>query len=762
MPAIPPPPGASAYAMPVAIVAALIAYGSLYPFVFAPPDSWPAAWASLVAGPRWWTSLSDVAGNTLLFVPLGLVYSARLPARQRGPLRLAVFALLAIAFALLLQIAQIAVPARTAALSDVAWNAVGLLLGIVLAPLLDPLRAHSRDRSLQPALTHLLVLLWLVGELAPLVPAFDWQGVKDALRALRNMEAIEWSVALASAARTFALGTVLTAIAGPRRSLLLLVGVVAAAALAKPLVVGQSLTIDDLAGYALGCMSWALSWRSPQERLCGAAAVLLIVGYSIDALRPFSMRASPADMNWIPFATVLTSMTAGNLANIFRSLFVFATLGWLVQRAGGMLRPTTLVLSLWAGILEVAQRWLDGRTADITEAALAVVAGVLVWGFTRWQSRSKTVMPSMAGDAGASTAEPSPMLEPRRPIPQLITLAVFWGGTTLAIATLLRMPGIPYNVAELFLGNGHPFFIAVFVLAIFSVGASAAWLAERLPASRRPIVALPAYAFAAAMVCLALLYASVTDESIMDISGSNNLWWFVTNKDIWGAFAHQLFAFTGSDVVAFFERPVRFAALYIPLPVFIAVALMLTAPRSASRALPSRIAMVLVAAVPWLWLCKGIAFDWSSTDNLNELIARDGEYGWGGGGYLYLLLALFAANVALVTRVPARISGAAVAAIGTGAAVAASWLLLNLGLEPHVEKYGQVFSGAQFLLSPDRKHLLSEAVLLARWSAVYVGVVILVSVGARIIWPLLSMLPSRLRSRAPAALPGNGRAAAGG
>ena len=56
-----------------------------------------------------------------------------------------------------------------------------------------------------------------------------------------------------------------------------------------------------------------------------------------------------------------------------------------------------------------------------------------------------------------------------------------------------------------------------------------------------------------------------------------------------------------------------------------------------------------------LWLCKAIAFDWSSTDNLNELIAREGELGLGGGGYLYALLAVLAINAVLLARVsPAK------------------------------------------------------------------------------------------------------------
>ncbi len=737
----------------VPAVLLLIAYGSLYPFSFGTPGSLAAAWASLLKSPRGWTSFSDVAGNALLFLPLGLVIAARLPPAQRTPLRLAAIAAFGTCFALLLQVAQLWIPSRSAALSDVLWNTVGLLVGIVLAMSTERLIAGAQGRPMQPGVPHLLLVLWLAAELAPLVPAFDWQGAKDALRSLRSMDALAGSEALATMARTLALGVILAAISSRRRSFALLAAVVAATALLKPLVVGQSLTIDDLVGYAGGCAIWLVVSRQSEGRLDGAAAILLLIAYSIDELRPFSLRTHPANMNWVPFSAVLTSMTPGTLSSTFRSLFTFATIGWLVFRGGGMLGPTMVMIAIWVGGLEAAQMWLEGRTADITESVLAIVAGAIVWGAVRWQTHPLRPRLPMTGEGThALAAASAATIEHSRP-KHLVAFVCLWGATVFAITTLLKLPGVPYNVAELFLGSGHPVFIAIFVLAIFWIGTGSAWLAARVPVSRMPVVSFPAYTFAVAMVSLGLLYASVTDESVMDISGSNNLWWFVTNKDIWGAFAHRLFAILGPDVVAVFERPIRYAALYIPLTAFIATALMLCGRRHARVPSRRQVTLAIVASLPWLWLCKGIAFDWSSTDNLNELIARDGEYGWGGGGYLYVLVAVFAANVALLTRVPARPLGGAAAVTATVLAAWAGWELLNLGLNPRVEKYDQVFSGAQFLLGPDRKHVLSEAELFARWIAVYLPGVVLVSAGARFGWPLLASVRLRGRLRSGDAVP---------
>jgi hypothetical protein len=143
----------------------------------------------------------------------------------------------------------------------------------------------------------------------------------------------------------------------------------------------------------------------------------------------------------------------------------------------------------------------------------------------------------------------------------------------------------------------------------------------------------------------------------------------------------------------------------------------------------------------WLWLCKGIAFDWSSTDNLNELIARDGRYGLGGGGYLYLLVALISANVVGLARMPLRPWSIAAGAAVTVLLVPVGWWLLTHGLERAVHKYGNVFPGEQFLLGPDRRQLLSEQALFLRWSLVQLGGIAVAVTGARLAsrvpWPRL-------------------------
>ncbi len=54
------------------VTAALIAYGSLYPFQFAAPADNDSLFHILMAGDKHPASLADILGNIVLFVPYGL------------------------------------------------------------------------------------------------------------------------------------------------------------------------------------------------------------------------------------------------------------------------------------------------------------------------------------------------------------------------------------------------------------------------------------------------------------------------------------------------------------------------------------------------------------------------------------------------------------------------------------------------------------------------------------------------------------------
>ena len=167
----------------IALCVVLITHGSLYPWDIKVPPSFAQAFADLLAQRSWWSNFGDVVGNVALFVPLGALW---VWAREGAPrARLRDWGLMfigSVGFAFALQVLQIYVPERDAALSDVLWNTVGQALGVVLAlGLRLPLRAAATRVGAAQRSPLALVALWLALEWFPFVPTIDWQHVKDAL-----------------------------------------------------------------------------------------------------------------------------------------------------------------------------------------------------------------------------------------------------------------------------------------------------------------------------------------------------------------------------------------------------------------------------------------------------------------------------------------------------------------------------------------------------------------------------------------------------
>lgn len=744
------------------LVAGLIAYGSLYPFDFTIPAAHGQAWSRLFGDWSLLFSRMDALGNLLLFIPFGFVGFLGVATRSNTVARITLVVFWGCVLALVLQMAQIYVPQRTPTLSDVLWNMVGLCAGIFAALHLSWSLVRLPANTLLPIA---VISLWLAAELLPFVPSLDVQSVKDNLKGLRDLP---WATDqfLFHAAGVMLAGCASTAVAGVARGtlgLLLLVGMVV---VGKVFVVSQTLSIAVLTGFAIGYVGWCgiSRWREPGRATM--VLVMLFCAYVYGALSPFDFRGQAEPFGWLPFAGLLRGSMLANIQGIAANLCLYAGMLWVIGALGGSLTAGSILLACVVLMFEGIQIFAVGRTAEITEPLLVLLLGPLL----------RAVPSAAAAPAAAQTRPTSQRTAPptrhraqpiaregrretRHEIPRTLgggavasdfswkRWSLTLGATCFAMALVfymvLRLPRIPYNVVELFLWDGAFPFLVIFALSLLWIGASANLLSHFVATSSRPWLALPLLAFGASLVSLLLMYASVTDESIGDISGSNNVHWHVVNQDMWGVWARNVFMHIPAGVVACFERPIRYGALLGPLVTFLGLMLLAVKVQRSRHYRVRGMVLFLIFAFLWLWLCKGIAFDWASTDNLNELVARDGPTGWGGGGYLYLLLAVICANAVLLTYFRATWISAIIALLVTAAAVPLGWWLLNEGLEPYVVKYSQTFSGAQFLLGPDRKNLLSSEMLFMRWSAVQVAGVLVLAAGARLVQPVIGWLSAR-------------------
>ena len=275
------------------LVAAIVVYGSLYPwhFTFAGrPEpfslllhSWPAVWNRFM--------LRDVVTNVLLYMPVGAV--ACLALRQRWP-RAALAAAIACgcALSLSMELLQDYVPGRTTSLSDLATNTLGAAVGAGLAwafaHRIEPL-LRSRARRASPGAA-LLVACWGGYQLFPFFLIVSSTHLRQALLDLVAAHAFSPVGAWAAAAEWFAAALALEAVFGRLRGSWLAAAMLLALGM-RIFVPSRSVALDEIAGAALALLAWEILPARHRVRIAVSMALSAIL---LAELAPFHFTAHAA------------------------------------------------------------------------------------------------------------------------------------------------------------------------------------------------------------------------------------------------------------------------------------------------------------------------------------------------------------------------------------------------------------------------------------------------------------------------------------
>ena len=343
------------------------------------PASFGAFWDELLAQRRLWTGLGDVAGNVLLFIPLGAAGVLGIGARRLTAVRAALLLAAATAFSFAVQVLQVFEPTRDPALSDVFWNAIGTVAGIGLALALErhvaflPRAAWARSRF-----AVLLIGAWAAAELWPFVPSLDWYAIKQTLKSLASASSFNFPSFAFHLASVLVLG-MLFAESSPaprvgRRLAALVLGVLGG----KLALQASPLSLSFASACVAGVAAWfALAPRFGRNAMLATLAAML-AAYTVRALAPLELRSVPETFGWIPFQAMLEGSMSANVRSLLAQLFALGAMLWLIERAGGRLLGAAAGLALWVGLIEVAQRWIVGRTPDITPALLVIGLAVVL------------------------------------------------------------------------------------------------------------------------------------------------------------------------------------------------------------------------------------------------------------------------------------------------------------------------------------------------------------------------------------------------
>jgi VanZ family protein len=363
----------------VLLVVAAITYGSLYPFAFSGRGSFGADLAHLAG--TWKErpqSRGDLLQNLLLYLPLGV--SAML-AFGRGARKFPAAILAAGLGALLsfsIELAQFFDTERVSSLSDFYMNVISAIGGVAVAWS----GGIGWTRTAWPSgaravFARLLLLAWPIWRLYPYVPTIDlhkyWHSVRPLIFEIgvSGYDVFRYTVIWLGMAFLLETGF------KPRRPARLLAVVMMGVVAAKIMIVGQSLSREELLGEALAFVVSAIFlWRYRTAGIIGLAVLLIALVVSSRVL-PWQIVPAHKAFQWIPFYGLLHGSLQVDVISLAEKFTLYGTVILVLLAAGVPLWTAVLLEFSLLFATSWLQLYMPGRSAEITDAVLVLVLGFI-------------------------------------------------------------------------------------------------------------------------------------------------------------------------------------------------------------------------------------------------------------------------------------------------------------------------------------------------------------------------------------------------
>lgn len=359
----------------------LILYGSLFPFRFSSlrdVDLWALITGLRVAR----ASRGDVVANLLLYVPLGLCLMLAWPARWTRLKGFVWAVLLGSLLSLCVELLQVHASSRVSSLTDLALNAAGAAIGAFVAIVYFAIGSTIRIPGLaagRPDPVPLaLIALWLAFRLAPFVPTIDWQKYKDALKPLLLEPELAWLDVFRYLVGWLVVGYAVRQVWRREYAIYALVTLAALVLIGRVMVVGKTLSASEVAALTACIPLGAVLIVMTDRRRTLVLALMLIAVIVVSGLKPFELQMPAQRFSWVPFMSSLNDNLEVNYSVLLEKCFWYFALIWLLARRGAGIAAAALGTALLLGLIELAQLWIPGRSAEITDPLLALCGGVLL------------------------------------------------------------------------------------------------------------------------------------------------------------------------------------------------------------------------------------------------------------------------------------------------------------------------------------------------------------------------------------------------
>lgn len=352
------------------LVVAVILYGSLYPFRFHAHPAATDPFAYLLSEWHDWDHGPDLLANILLYIPFGFF-----GVRAFGRWAALPIVLGAAALATGVELAQFHDQGRVTSMGDVYADSVGGGVGAMFAVVVGGVRWGLLQELWADPPAALVLLMWFGYRLYPYVPVTNVHKYLRAFAPIVFGPPMVLSDLTRFAIAWTGIGAVLDALYGGRRALILLVLLIGAELLGRVLIIDATLKLADILGAGLAFAMWFLMW----QRLGRTKFVLIAAAFAgmivIARLEPFAFRATPRAFGWVPFVAFMRGSMGVAMQAFCEKFFQYGGLIWLLCRAGARIDFATATTAALLFATSWAETYLPGRTAEITDAAMALVIG---------------------------------------------------------------------------------------------------------------------------------------------------------------------------------------------------------------------------------------------------------------------------------------------------------------------------------------------------------------------------------------------------
>jgi VanZ family protein len=361
----------------LAVVIALLLYGTLYPFHFnfhatsTSPllillSSWPHGVDRFL--------LRDTVLNVAIFVPLGVFAFLAVVRRVGNGAALGFAVLLGTLLSAGIEMLQIFDAKRNCSALDWLCNTAGAFLGAAVALIFRPQieKVLSRAGRRGGAAGLLLAVCWMGAQLYPLIPLLSRTHLRLTWAYFRATP-ISWVEVFATAAGWFVFAVALRAAWGRMPTLWL--GVAMLALPLRLLIAERVLSKSEVLAALLALVLWSVI--HDKARL-GVAWVLLLAAILLRELAPFNFNGRFHGFSWTLFGATMEASNVGSIAVILRKAFEYGAMVWLLRAENiGYLAGGVAVAAL-LGALEAMQCFLPRRQPEITDSVLALIMALVL------------------------------------------------------------------------------------------------------------------------------------------------------------------------------------------------------------------------------------------------------------------------------------------------------------------------------------------------------------------------------------------------